>query len=282
VKDRNKMAPERTAAELRSRVGHGHGHSHGHGGHGRGRGEKMDIADTTVELTKEAASKNSACSGVTTVDKHHNCRGASKEAHEGDEAAKVDTKSPATGSKQPTSTSQGEGGGFLHFYENHRLILDFVFSGTKAFLSDVSSQLIAATHQNGLASITSSLSIIDWQSVVWAMTIAEVYMTPMVLVFFTYLGHTNLSKFQKVFVDQFVFAPVYTAGVIALKLSLKYSLWSDIVHQVVLRLPSAMLYGWLFWVPSKIWLYQSVDVKYHLLISQLLSLFWNTILSCII
>jgi hypothetical protein len=199
--------------------------------------------------------------------------------------AGVETPPKRSAAASPSSSSKS---GFLRYYEEHHVALDFVFGAMKALLSDIISQAIHSSHHqagntNGDNNSDLTKLSVNWQSVYYSLIISSMYMTPILIVFFSYLGRSKLSKPQKVFVDQFLFAPMYTAGIIALRLLFIGSLpLSQIPAQVVSAMPRAMMYGWLFWIPSKIILHEYIDNRYHLLLSQVLSLFWNTALSCII
>ena len=51
-----------------------------------------------------------------------------------------------------------------------------------------------------------------------AVAISVFYMSPILTLFFSYLGALQIANWKKVCIDQFIFAPVYTCGVISLKL----------------------------------------------------------------
>ena len=134
------------------------------------------------------------------------------------------------------------------------------------------------------------------------------YMTPVILFFSGFLANVNkmlgaetkdkegkpkgLNKNQllwlNVFIDQVLFSPFFTAGIIALRHYGYFGFkdWNYFSSSVIplLRevLPSAMLYAWCFWIPVKFFMFSSVPPIYQLLVANLFAFVWNMIFTLVV
>lgn len=128
----------------------------------------------------------------------------------------------------------------------------------------------------------SGLREFDFKEVFIMMLINFAYMTPVLMWFNTLLIKSNLKIIPLLVVDQGLFAPVFTAGIIGLRLlllgvdphSIPTTLW-DVV-------PNAMLSSWMFWVPVKAVIFLYIPPIYQLLAGNAFSLVWNVIFAMIL
>ena len=92
----------------------------------------------------------------------------------------------------------------------------------------------------------------------------------------------TLSNYGKVFVDQFVFGPVFTTSIIAYKFILmKYPL-EEVVKLCIMIVPNAVAASWIFWIPQRYITFNFVSPSLHMPFGTLCAFFWNVIFSIVV
>ena len=122
----------------------------------------------------------------------------------------------------------------------------------------------------------------DFKEVYIMMFINFTYMTPLLIWFNSLLMKSNLKIFPLLFVDQGLFAPVFTSGIIGLRLFLLGSNPSSIPPTLWAVVPNAMISSWMFWVPVKALIFLYVPPIYQILVGNAFSLVWNVIFAMIL
>lgn len=123
---------------------------------------------------------------------------------------------------------------------------------------------------------------IDWLEVRTMMIINLVFNTPILLWFSKQLERMNHGILTKLFIDQLLFSPLFTAGIIGLRLYLVGEDINDIPNQVMATVPVAMKSSWLFWFPQRYLTLKYVPSSYQLLSGSLCGLVWNVIFTMIL
>ena len=123
---------------------------------------------------------------------------------------------------------------------------------------------------------------IDWFEVFVMMVVNFFYCTPILYWFVRKLSTLPYGIPGKVVVDQFLFSPVFTAGVISCRLFLKGHSPDEIFSAVIVSVPRAMKSSWLFWIPVRIFSLIFIPTSLTLLTNSLFSFFWNILLSMIL
>jgi hypothetical protein len=130
--------------------------------------------------------------------------------------------------------------------------------------------------------VLSGVATFNFTEVVVMMLINFAYNTPILLWFYGNLSKSKANIFVKLFIDQVVFSPVFTAGLISLRLLLlgtELKLIPTIVKAVV---PTAVASSWFFWLPCRGLIMLYVPVAMQLLVGNLLAFIWNIILATIL
>ncbi len=85
------------------------------------------------------------------------------------------------------------------------------------------------------------------------------------------------------FFDQVIFSPLFTAGLIALRMYLKQGGDFDTIrHEVLTVVPNAMLSSWAFWIPIRFLILKFIPSIFQQLFGSLASLMWNILFSMIL
>ena len=150
------------------------------------------------------------------------------------------------------------------------------------FQNAVQTSLINATGtllSQGIVKNLSGKTIeFDFAEVFVMIMISFFYMTPILMIFFSKLNSMKGGVVAKLVVDQFVFSPFFTTGIIALRLifytKADISTVPALLYTIV---PKAMQSAWLFWVPARFIVISYISEDKHMLVSNVLSLFWNII-----
>ena len=126
------------------------------------------------------------------------------------------------------------------------------------------------------------LKEIGWQEVYVMAIITAFYITPVLLVFYSVLRNIHKSVIVQLFVDQFIFSPVFTGSIIGLRMFLFGVDVHTIPIKVITILPSAQLSAWVFWIPQRFITLSYIPIPFQLLFSNLCSFIWNIIFSIIL
>lgn len=122
----------------------------------------------------------------------------------------------------------------------------------------------------------------DWNEVKTMAFINFAFMTPVLVIFFGFLNRNFNSTFSKLFVDQFLFSPVFNASIIGLRLLLRGSDVAIIPSEVFKVLPKALTSAWMFWIPTRFLIISYIAPDLQLLVGALSGLVWNVIFSMIL
>eukprot|EP01041_Mallomonas_annulata_P004260 gene4260-8481_t len=125
--------------------------------------------------------------------------------------------------------------------------------------------------------------IFDWEEIRVMCMIVAFYNTPILMWFFNFLSKSNLGVIGQLLLDQFVFAPPFTAGILSLR---AYYLTKTplllIPMQVLAILPKAQMTGWMFWIPCRFLILKFVPPNVQLLAVNICALIWNVIFSLVL
>lgn len=122
----------------------------------------------------------------------------------------------------------------------------------------------------------------DWVEVRIMMLINFVYHTPILLQWGGFLGRSNMNFPTKLIIDQALFSPCFTAGIIGLRLYLLGTNVKEIPGLLIATVPGAMMSSWLFWVPAKAIILMFVPVMYQFLANSGFAFVWNIIFAAIL
>jgi hypothetical protein len=153
------------------------------------------------------------------------------------------------------------------------------------------------------------LTTIPWQEINIMGFINFFYITPLVYGFTCYflvylekinyfslpnvLFHHQLTKNEdvaiKLFLDQLIFSPPLTAGILVLRYYCYYInafdrdflIYTMIPQFLKEQLPKTMIYSWCFWIPMKYLIYHYVPIVYQVLAGSIGAFVWNIIFSLI-
>jgi hypothetical protein len=153
------------------------------------------------------------------------------------------------------------------------------------------------------------LTSIPWQEINIMGFINFFYITPLVYGFTCYflvylekinyfslpnvLFHHQLTKNEdvaiKLFLDQLIFSPPLTAGILVLRYYCYYVNAFDrdfLIHTMIPQflkdqLPKTMIYSWCFWIPMKYLIYHYVPMVYQVLAGSVGAFVWNIIFTLI-
>ena len=114
------------------------------------------------------------------------------------------------------------------------------------------------------------------------MLINFAYLTPVLFWFYSYLAKFNLSFIARLLIDQLLFSPLLTAGIVGLRLYLQGATIQEIPMMVIAVVPTAMKSSWLFWFPSRAIIMLYVPSMYQLLANNAFALVWNIIFATIL
>ncbi|KAJ1457611.1 hypothetical protein M885DRAFT_514622 [Pelagophyceae sp. CCMP2097] len=128
----------------------------------------------------------------------------------------------------------------------------------------------------------------DWHGVRTMTIVSTTFITPMLMHFYGFLGKSRLSMAPKMAVDQLLFSPCFTFGIITYRAVVSAALtngappsFGEIWGQVVAMagiLPGIMVKSWAFWVPLRFLILNFVPPMLHIVVGSALALIWNVIL----
>ncbi|RYH16503.1 hypothetical protein EON65_29965 [archaeon] len=122
----------------------------------------------------------------------------------------------------------------------------------------------------------------DWTEVRAMVIINFIFMTPILLAFISYLNNLQASNLTKLAIDQLLFSPPFTAGIIGLRLFLLGTDLSQVPGIVIKVLPKAMVSSMMFWLPTRFLIMSYVPAQLQLLTGSLGGFVWNVIFSMIL
>jgi len=133
-----------------------------------------------------------------------------------------------------------------------------------------------------LSQMIAGVTKFDFHEIQIMMLINFAYHTPILIWFSTLLAKSKMNLVTKVVVDQLFFSPVFTSGIVAVRLLLKGTDIKSIPAEVINVVPGAMLYSWMFWIPAKTFILAYVPVMYQFLVNNAFALVWNIIFAAIL
>jgi ABC-type dipeptide/oligopeptide/nickel transport system permease component len=84
---------------------------------------------------------------------------------------------------------------------------------------------------------------------------------------------------QRLFFDQFVFAPVFIFGILVLLATFTYWDVPRAIHESALKIPDVVKANWTLWIPAQIVSFAVVPVHFRVLYSNIIGVAWSTYLS---
>lgn len=150
------------------------------------------------------------------------------------------------------------------------LLINGIQAAIIAGLSVIVSQFIAG------------VPVFNFVEVRTMMFINFAYHTPILLQWGGFLSRSSFNFPTKLFIDQVLFSPCFTAGIIGLRLYLFGTDVKEIPALLIATVPGAMMSSWLFWVPAKAFILLSVPVMYQFLVNNAFAFVWNIIFSAIL
>ena len=153
--------------------------------------------------------------------------------------------------------------------------------------------LVVLTLQTAVVQIASRLTVglIDGSTLslletVVTLMVGCVYINPMLMIFFGFIQTDRLSPFSKVLIDQLVFSPMFTFGLILFGDVLRCileggckveSILTKIAPKVIQSTVSVIPIAWLFWIPQRAFSQKFVPPLYQLPFNQFSSFWWTVI-----
>jgi hypothetical protein len=132
------------------------------------------------------------------------------------------------------------------------------------------------------AQMISSGVLINWREVGVMMTINFFYHTPLLFWFQNTLTKYNFPFLVKLAIDQFLFSPLFTCGIVAFRLVLLGNPVYTIPQTVLQTVPSAMAYSWMFWIPVRSFILLFIPSMYQLLTASGFNFIWNILLAFVL
>jgi hypothetical protein len=150
------------------------------------------------------------------------------------------------------------------------LIMNATQSGAITAVSVIMSQI--------LSSPLGKETIFNWREVHVMTFISMAWITPVLLWFFGVLEKWNRGAVDKLLIDQFVFSPLFTASIIALRNVLYDGGHLKGLPSVIANVvPGVQLISWLFWIPIRFLTIRYVPPSLALLANSAASLVWTII-----
>jgi hypothetical protein len=177
----------------------------------------------------------------------------------------------------------------LTLLERYPLLQGMIETGVINICGTLLSQAIMSYNRFDSSKSVSAFDIskdvtFDWWEVTVMGLIAMFFIAPVISMFFTWLNNfTTGGLVGKIFVDQFLFGPVFTACIIGLRLFFYSGLaLQEIPSMLVGIVPTAQKTAWIFWIPARVLVLLYVPVNKHMLCGNLLSLVWGVIFTMIL
>ena len=120
------------------------------------------------------------------------------------------------------------------------------------------------------------------------------FITPILLRYFDWLGSLKLPVLHGLVLDQLIFSPIFTTGIITYRefvhdimfggpLDLSTLMNADNVMQRIVKVaqivPSIMIKSWGYWVPLRLLILKFVPPMYHVVIGSAFSFIWQIIMA---
>lgn len=197
-----------------------------------------------------------------------------------------DSKSVENKSKSPKHEGDHEKNALFAIYQDllnkYPLLINTTQGVLTQGLSVITSQYL--DHINKEKSDLSFLESINWTEVITMSTISAVYITPILMIFYSYLNKSKANNVTKLIIDQIIFSPIFTFGIILLRvLILNPSLtFYNMFHHTATVAPKAVRTSWLFWIPLRYFTIKYIPPAYQLLFGNVCAYIWNIILQTIL
>ncbi len=173
-------------------------------------------------------------------------------------------------SNQKDTKKEGFFAGYNHLLARYPLLINGVQAAVIAGLGVLASQVIVG------------LKAFDWAEVRAMMLINFAFNTPILLAFANFNAQMKASALEKLALDQLIFSPVFTVGIISLRLYLLGTNLGEIPGVVMAILPRAMKSSWMFWLPTRFLIMTYIPLNLQLLASNLGGFVWNIIFAMLI
>ena len=142
------------------------------------------------------------------------------------------------------------------------------------------------------SNIISAEEVDHWEiSVMVIVTLT--FITPIITSYYSRLGKMNLPLLQSIVLDQLIFSPVFTTGIIMYRAIVLDVLSGSILPsglldvgdigrragQVIPIIPSIMMKSWGYWIPIRLLILKFVPPMYHVVIGSACSFVWQIIMA---
>lgn len=122
----------------------------------------------------------------------------------------------------------------------------------------------------------------DFTEVKIMMLISFIFITPILLSFYKLLNNLTVGNLGKLIIDQFLFSPVFTFGILSLRLYLLGENISDIPAIVLKVLPSVMITAWMYWIPIRFIMLTYIPPTLQLLVNSGFGFIWNIVFAIVL
>lgn len=136
------------------------------------------------------------------------------------------------------------------------------------------------SHQSAGNPVPFDVSHVTWdRAEVQVMALLSIfYITPIIMLFLQWLSKVKGGIAVKLFIDQVIFSPPFTAVLIGLRLYFLNGVEvGNILPMLVDIVPNATKTGWMFWGPARLAIMMFLDESLHQLAGNLLSIVWTVI-----
>ena len=152
-------------------------------------------------------------------------------------------------------------------------------------MNAIQSSMIASTGVviSQIISSSSEKFVLNWLEIRVMAMIVAFFNTPILLWFFKFLSTSKMGIFAQLLLDQFIFSPPFSAGIITLRFIFINGIpLSGILSQLITVLPKAMMTSWMFWIPCRFLMLIYVPAHLQLLVVNMCALVWNVIFALIL
>jgi hypothetical protein len=165
---------------------------------------------------------------------------------------------------------------YMNLMDNYPLVMNTIQGTLIAACSVIVSQYIICKEKSNFVVDTWEVNVMS--------SIQLAFIAP---VLFFYCGNilplVPFGNAGQLIADQFIFSPIFTSAIVALRLYFyDGKIMNEIPDVLVKIMPSTMSYCWLFWIPVRLYAIVYIPLKYHLLYAAIMSFFWNIIFSLVL
>ena len=173
---------------------------------------------------------------------------------------------------------------------SYPVTMNIIQNAVITFFSIITSQWVSFNQHNPSHPMAFNLShliekIVDWNEV-YCMTFLSIsFITPCIIIFYHFLDKYVDAKgiYKKLFIDQFLFAPVFNFFIIFFRMILLVYVthqpvdMNDSAMKTLAILPLALKSSWGFWIPQRYFTLNYIPDMYQILFGSLCGFVWNVI-----